>query len=139
MKVANIINIVLQSLAFLGTIIAMLLCYFENASDGYSNRHLVENESIIIAISLFFLGGYQLIHAFVMSILKLVRKEFNWLLGIYWILGLLYVIGLIVVLGLSNFRNFNDNVLFTCVFAAWVPVIYYLIISIVDLVRSLKK
>ena len=85
------------------------------------------------------LGFYQFIHAFVMSILKLIRKEFNWLIAIYWILGLVYMIGWVVLLAMSHRITMDDDVIITAVLLAWVPIVYYFIISIVDLFKSRKK
>ena len=139
MKVANIINVILQGLGFLGTIIAMILGYFEKEADNYTFRDVAGSESIISLVALIFLGGYQLIHALVISILKSVRKEFNRLFSIYWILIVLYINSVVVLLGIINVHYFSDNMFFICVFLAWIPVIYYFIISIVDLVKALKK
>ena len=85
MKVSKIINVSLQGFGFLETIISLVLCYFDNKESGYSFGHFEQNASIIVIIAEVVIGGYQLIHAFVTSILKLVRKEFGWLMGIYWL------------------------------------------------------
>ncbi len=138
MKVANIINVSLQGIGLVGTIIALILCYFDNQSSGYSINHFEQNASIVVIIAEFVLGAYQLIHAFVISILKLVRKEFGWMMGIYWILGLAYIISWLVLLGMSNLMSMGDNVIVTAVLLGWIPILYYISISIIYLSRASK-
>lgn len=139
MKVVNIINVILQGLGLLITLVSMFFCYSESSNDSYGNRHMLESEAIIIGIAFIFVGGYQFMHAFVMSILKLVQKEFNWLLGIYWILGVVYIIGWFVIFAMTKMNSFGDDGIFMAIILAWVPVLYYFVISIIDMVRSLKK
>ena len=84
------------------------------------------------------LGLYQLFHAFVISIIKLVNKTFSWLFGIYWILVLLIILGWAVMLFASNFNSFGDDVILISVMTGWLPIIYYIIISFIDLRKMLK-
>ncbi len=139
MKVANVINVILQGFGFVVTIIALLLCYSDNKENGYSIGHFEQNASIIVVIAEVVIGGYQLIHAFVISILKLVRKEFGWLMGIYWILGVAYVISWFVLLAASNLMSMGDDVIIFAVLLGWIPIVYYLIFSMIDLKKSFHK
>ena len=91
MKVVSIINVILQGLCFIGTISSIIFSYYDGKSRGYAGNHFNEDLLVILVIAAILLGGYQVLHAFVMSIIKLVKKEFGWLMGIYWLLGLAYV------------------------------------------------
>ena len=138
MKVSKIINVSLQGFGFLVTIISLVLCYFENKESGYGYSHFEQNASIIVIIAEVMIGGCQLIHAFVTSILKLVRKEFDWLIGIYWILGISYIIMWFVFLWFSNFMSTSDDAIVTAVLIGWLPIVYYLIISIIYWIKPSK-
>jgi hypothetical protein len=134
MKVANIINVVVQGLGILGTFSCLTFCYFDNLQDDFNN-HLLENEAIISGIAFIFIYGYQIINAIVMSIIKLVRKEFNWLMGIYWLLGLVYISFWIFLFA----GSMSDDEFFYGILMGWIPVLYYFAISIIDLKHSLMK
>lgn len=139
MKIRRIINVIVQGLAIIITLVCMIFCYVDRNRSDLPDYYLLQDLGIIVGVAFIFIGGYQVIHAFVTSILRLVQKQFNWLLGIYWILGLLYIIFWIVFVLMSNVRSMGDDEFFAGIISAWIPVMYYFIISVIDLVRCYKK
>ena len=138
MKTATLINVIVQGVGLFATVITMLVRYFDRAG-GFEDYRLKEDFAIILGLSFLFICSYQLLHAFVTSILKLVRKEFNWLLGIYWILVVAYIIGIFVVLAISHVRSFDETIFYVGVGLAWIIVLYYFVINMIGLVKAFKK
>src|ERR1041385_6983588 len=103
-KVVNIINVVLQGLAILIALGAILSSYFDSKSN-FSGDNFGDRVIIILFVTGILLGPYQLLHAFVISIIKLVHKKFDWLLGAYWLISLAYCIFLGVVLTMKYFSD----------------------------------
>ncbi len=136
MKVTRIINVIVQVLGLLGAIATIILCYSEDKANGLNDRRLNDDILIIVFITEAMFGIYQIIHAFVTSILKLVNKTFGWLHGIYWILVVICFMVWIGFLFSSKFNSFGDEEVVIVASAGWIPILYYLVISIIDLKKA---
>jgi hypothetical protein len=133
-KIVNIINVVLQGLTILIALGAIFSSYFDSKSN-FSGDDFGDRVIIILFVTGIFLCPYQLLHAFVLSVLKVVQKKFDRLFGAYWIICLAYCVFLVVVL---TMKCFSDDMIMISLLLGIIPVVYYFIISIIDMIKSLK-
>ena len=137
MKVVRVINVVVQSLVIIAGIVAALFNYFQE-DPAYGSYRRDDELMIIFFVTETLLGVYQLLHAFITSILKLVHRTFSWLLGIYWIVVVVIFLVWFSFLFLGNLNAFDEDVFVCIVSLGWIPIIFYLIISAIDLKKAFK-
>ncbi len=137
MKIVRIINVVVQSLVIIAGIVTAIFNYSQE-DPNYGSYRRDDEMMIIFFVTETLLGLYQLMHAFITSILRLVHKTFTWLLGIYWIAVVVVCLVWFSFLFLGNLNAFDEEVFVFIVSLGWIPIIFYLITSAIDLKKALK-